>query len=155
MGHEHNMICVRILQPTKEQQPQYPVDIEVWSKLAQRARIKRIASKFARDFDCNWQRVSAIPIALLWHTFYFRKLSLTQLQKGWFLLLWNVRMIASWFMYRSFYFILQGQQSVPSTNISPNLKDLHCLNTVNPEVHYPIWRLDVMSSAVDCVLYCE
>ena len=37
----------------------YPVGLEVWSKLAQRARIKRIASKFARDFDCDWQRVSA------------------------------------------------------------------------------------------------
>ena len=38
----------------------YPVDLEVWSKLAQRARIKRIASTFARDFDCDWQCVSAI-----------------------------------------------------------------------------------------------
>ncbi len=37
----------------------YPVDLEVWSKLARRARIKRIASKFVRDFDCDWQRVSA------------------------------------------------------------------------------------------------
>ncbi len=42
----------------QEQSP-YPVDLEVWSKLAQRTRIKRIASKFARDFDCDWQRVSA------------------------------------------------------------------------------------------------
>ncbi len=36
----------------------YPVDLEVWSKLAQRERIKRIASKFASDIDCDWQRVS-------------------------------------------------------------------------------------------------
>ena len=43
----------------------YPVDLEVWSKLAQRARIKLIVSKFARDFDCNWQRVSAFPHAFL------------------------------------------------------------------------------------------
>ncbi len=37
----------------------YPVDLEVWSKLPQRARIKCIASKFARDFDFDWQRVNA------------------------------------------------------------------------------------------------
>ncbi len=37
----------------------YPVDLEVWSKLAQRARIKRIASKLERNLDCDWQRVSA------------------------------------------------------------------------------------------------
>ena len=35
----------------------YSVDFEVWSKLAQPTRIKRIVSKFARDFD--WQHVSA------------------------------------------------------------------------------------------------
>ncbi len=29
----------------------YSVDLEVWSKLSKRTRIKRIASKFARDFD--------------------------------------------------------------------------------------------------------
>ncbi len=34
------------------------VDLEVWSKLAKRARIKRIASKFARDFDSDWPRVN-------------------------------------------------------------------------------------------------
>ncbi len=38
----------------------YSVDLEVWSKLAQRDRIKRIASKFAHDFDCDWQCVSTI-----------------------------------------------------------------------------------------------
>ncbi len=43
----------------------YPVDLEVWSKLAQRARIKRTELKFARDFDCNRQRVRAFPHALL------------------------------------------------------------------------------------------
>ncbi len=44
------LICCSIL---------YPVDLEVWRKLAQRARIKRFASKFAHDFYCDWQRVSA------------------------------------------------------------------------------------------------
>ncbi len=37
----------------------HSVDLEVWSKLAKRARIKRIASKFARDFECDLQRVNA------------------------------------------------------------------------------------------------
>ena len=40
----------------------YSVDLEVWSKLAKRARIKCIASKFARDFEYDLQR---FPIALL------------------------------------------------------------------------------------------
>ena len=35
------------------------VDSEVWNKLAKRARIKRIASKCACDFDCAWQRANA------------------------------------------------------------------------------------------------
>ncbi len=53
------------------------------------------------------------PIALLWHVLYFRKSSLTQIQKCQFLLLWNVS-VQMWFMYTtcSFYFILQGQQSI-------------------------------------------
>ena len=55
----------------------YSVDLEVWSKFAQCAGIKRIASsKFARDFDCDWQY---FPVPLLWHALYFRKLSLTQI----------------------------------------------------------------------------
>ncbi len=37
----------------------YSVDLEVYSKLAKRACIKRIASKFAHNFDCDWQRVNA------------------------------------------------------------------------------------------------
>ena len=37
----------------------YPVDLEEWSKLSQRTRIKRIVSKFVRNFDCDWQRVRA------------------------------------------------------------------------------------------------
>ncbi len=37
----------------------YSVDLEVWSKLAKYARIKCIASKFARDIDSDWQRVNA------------------------------------------------------------------------------------------------
>ncbi len=37
----------------------YCVDLEVWSKLAKCVRIMRIASKCARDFDCDWQRVNA------------------------------------------------------------------------------------------------
>ena len=65
------------------------VDLEVWYKLAQGTRIKRIASKFVPDFDCDWQRVSAFSQALLWHAFSTHKLSLTQIQKGRFLLLWN------------------------------------------------------------------
>ena len=40
----------------------YPVDLEVWSKLTQRARIERIESKCARDFDCDWQRVSEFSL---------------------------------------------------------------------------------------------
>ncbi len=38
----------------------YPVDLEVWRKLAQHACIKRIASKFASDFDCDWQCISVL-----------------------------------------------------------------------------------------------
>ena len=37
----------------------YCVDLEVWSKFANCVRIVRIASKCARDFDCDWQRVNA------------------------------------------------------------------------------------------------
>ncbi len=37
----------------------YSVDLEVWSNLAKRALIKCTASKCARDFDCDWQRVNA------------------------------------------------------------------------------------------------
>ena len=37
----------------------YFVDLEVRSKLAKRARIKSIASKFARDFECDSQHVNA------------------------------------------------------------------------------------------------
>ncbi len=36
----------------------YSVYLVVRSKLAKRARIKHIASKCARDFDCDWQRVN-------------------------------------------------------------------------------------------------
>ncbi len=36
----------------------YTVDLKVWSKLAKRARNKRIASKFARNFECDLQRVN-------------------------------------------------------------------------------------------------
>ncbi len=32
--------------------------VEVWSNIAKRARIMHIASKYARDFDCEWQRVN-------------------------------------------------------------------------------------------------
>ncbi len=37
----------------------YSVDLEVWSKIAKRARIKRIALKFARDFECDLKHVAA------------------------------------------------------------------------------------------------
>ncbi len=37
----------------------YSVDLEKWSKLAKHACIMCIASKYARDFDCDWQRVNA------------------------------------------------------------------------------------------------
>ncbi len=37
----------------------YCVDLEVWSKRAKCVRIMRTASKFVRDFDCDWQRVNA------------------------------------------------------------------------------------------------
>ena len=37
----------------------YSVDLEVWSKLAKRSHIKRIASKIARGFECGLQRVNA------------------------------------------------------------------------------------------------
>ncbi len=36
----------------------YCVDLEVWSKVAKRARIKCIASKFAHNFECVLQRVN-------------------------------------------------------------------------------------------------
>ncbi len=34
------------------------VDLEVWSKLAKCTRVMRITSKYACDFDCDWQRVN-------------------------------------------------------------------------------------------------
>ncbi len=37
----------------------YSIDLEVWSKLAERACIKRTASKYAHDFNCDWERVNA------------------------------------------------------------------------------------------------
>ena len=37
----------------------HSVDLEVWSKLAEHARIKRTSSKWERDFDCNWEHVNA------------------------------------------------------------------------------------------------
>ena len=63
-----------------------------------------------------WLRLAACKCVFLLcysDAFYFRKLSLTWIQKYWFLLLWNVSM-AIWFMCTSWYFysILQGQQSV-------------------------------------------
>ena len=77
------------------------------------------------------------PIALLWDVFYFRKLSLAQVQKCQVLLLWNISvqvcfMCTRWY----FYFIFQGQQSI-NTGMEPlkipapkhwfpcNLKDTH------------------------------
>ncbi len=38
----------------------FSVDLEVWTKLANRVRIMRIASKCAHDFDSDWQRINAI-----------------------------------------------------------------------------------------------
>ena len=67
----------------------YYVDLEVWSKLAKHARIMHSASKRTHDFDCDWQRVNAFSHALLWYTFYFHQY-LIQMQKCWFLLLWNI-----------------------------------------------------------------
>ncbi len=37
----------------------YAVDLEVLSKLAEHARIMRIASKCVHNFDCDTQRVNA------------------------------------------------------------------------------------------------
>ena len=70
----------------------YSADLEVWSKLVKCACIKRSGSKFVRDFDCDLEHANAFPIALLWHVLYFRKISLTRIQKCWFLLLWNISM---------------------------------------------------------------
>ena len=36
----------------------HSVDLEIWSKLAEHAHIKRTASKYARNFDCDWERVN-------------------------------------------------------------------------------------------------
>ena len=59
MSHESNFVfCVWV--ESMSSHYLYPVDLEVWSKPNQRARIKRIASKFARDFDCDLQCVSVI-----------------------------------------------------------------------------------------------
>ncbi len=38
--------------------PLHSVDLEIWSKLAERASIMCIASKSAHDFDCDWQGVN-------------------------------------------------------------------------------------------------
>ena len=89
----------------------YSVDLKVWRKLAKRALIKRIASKCARIFDCNWQHVNVFSFVLLWYVFYFCKLSLTLIQKYRFLL-WNVSgqvlfMHTIWY----FYFILNFKVS--------------------------------------------
>ena len=55
------MTCVFKLDDLKSLQNYklHSADLEVWSKLAERTRIKHSASKWARDFDCNWERVNA------------------------------------------------------------------------------------------------
>ena len=37
----------------------HPVDLEVWSKVAERAHVKCTALKWVHDFDCDWRRVNA------------------------------------------------------------------------------------------------
>ena len=60
----------------------YSVDLEVWSKLSKRTRIKRIASKFARDFDWNWQRVNVFShCVILWCVLLTQIISLYSVTK--------------------------------------------------------------------------
>ncbi len=52
--------CIRMRRSCRDHNGRlYSVDLKVWSKSAKRARIKRIASKCAHEFDCDWQRVNA------------------------------------------------------------------------------------------------
>ena len=54
----------------------HSVDLEVWNKLAKRARIKRIASKYARVFDSDWQRVNVFSHS---HCVTLKRVLLTQI----------------------------------------------------------------------------
>ena len=67
-------------------------------------------SKCAHDFDCDWQRGNAFPYA-----FYFRKLSLTQIQKCQFLL-WNVKRANVIYVYE-LIFILRHENELSCQNL--------------------------------------
>ncbi len=77
----------------------YSVDLEVWNKLAEQARIKRTASKFTHDFDCDWQRLNAFS-----HCVTLTLVLLPQIisysDNNRFLLLWNIS-VQVCFMYTS------------------------------------------------------
>ena len=83
------------------------LNILCWSKLAKRALFRQSVCTI---LTATGKHVNMFSV-LLWHTFYFCKLFLTQIQKYQFLLLWNGSM-QLWLLYTSwyFYFILQGQQ---------------------------------------------
>ena len=91
----------------------YPVDLEVWSKLAQRARIKRIASKFAHNFDCDWQRISAFFYSVtLTHVLLSQIISCSD-TKGLILVVIECKLACKCNLCIGvFTFILQGQQSI-------------------------------------------
>ncbi len=95
----------------------YSVDLEVWSKLAKHACIKRIASKYMRYFDCNWQRVNAFSRRITLTLVLLPQIISYSATKGRFLNLLSMEaykrdLYELIFLPRDFYSILQGQQSI-------------------------------------------
>ena len=90
----------------------HSVDLEVWSKLAKRARMKRIASKFACDFECVLQRVNAFSRCVTLTRVLLLQIIFCSDTKVSVLVIECKRAIVinvqSWY----FYSILQGQQSI-------------------------------------------
>ncbi len=64
--------------------------------------------KISERFWLQLATCKRVMHCVLWHALYLRKLSLTQMQKYWFLLVWSVSMQVIYKL--MFRFILQGQQ---------------------------------------------
>ncbi len=92
----------------------YCVDLEVWSKLAKCVHNMRIALKFTRYFDCDWQHVNAFS-----HCVTLIRVLLSQIisysdTKVPVLVVMECKRANVIYVYELIYSILQGQQSVES-----------------------------------------
>ena len=92
----------------------YSVDLEVWSKLAKRTRIKRIASKSVRDFDCDWQRVNKFSHCVTLTLVLLSQIISYSVTKVSVLVVMECKHTSVIYVYELIYFysILQGQQSI-------------------------------------------